>query len=384
MTGTRLKIAFLTSTNVRDKHAWSGIHYYMARALERNVGEVNCLGPVDLKFHIHKGRVLSFLSQKLVDKRFDYTHSFSVAKEYAKVFSEKLKNKKYDLIFAPASSSEIAFLETKIPIVYLSDTTFANMVDYYPAYSKLTKKSLLQGHEIERRAITNAKFALYPSEWAANSALKDYNADKSKVHVIPMGANIDEPPPCEKVLKKIKTGKCCLLFLGVNWERKGGEVAFDCMVKMNDMGIETLLTVCGCIPPKKFSHTKMKVIPFINKNDKEQYKQFENLLLNSDFLILPTKAECYGIVFCEASAYGLPSIVNDTGGVSGAVTNGKNGFLLPSNSTGNDYAKLIADVFRNDEKYDSLVKSSRNIFEMKLNWDAWAKKVKNLLLVIQK
>jgi len=106
--------------------------------------------------------------------------------------------------------------------------------------------------------------------------------------------------------------------------------------------------------------------------------------LNSDFLILPTKAECYGIVFCEASAYGLPSIVNDTGGVSGAVTNRKNGFLLPSNSPGNDYTKLIADVFRNDEKYDSLVKSSRNIFEMKLNWDAWAKKVKNLLLVIQK
>ena len=123
----------------------------------------------------------------------------------------------------------------------------------------------------------------------------------------------------------------------------------------------------------------MKVIPFINKNNKEEYVQFEQLLLNSDFLILPTKAECYGVVFCEASAYGLPSIANDTGGVNGAVIDGENGFVLPPNSKADDYAKLIAEIFHNDEKYYSLVKSSRKLFETKLNWDAWATKIKKII-----
>lgn len=33
-------------------------------------------------------------------------------------------------------------------------------------------------------------------------------------------------------------------------------------------------------------------------------------------LLLPTRAECAGIVFNEASAYGVPILLTDTGGVS--------------------------------------------------------------------
>jgi len=353
MTENKLKIAFLTSTDVRDKRAWSGTHYYMAKALERNVGEVDYLGPVSLPFLFFLGKVISFLLQKIFNKRFDYTHSLIVAKVYAKIFSKKLKEKNYDLIFAPASSSEIAFLKTKIPIIYLSDTTYANMIGYYPYYSNLLKTSAKQGNEIEKRTIVNSKLVLFPSEWAANSAINDYHAEKSKVHVIPFGANIDEAPKNDLISQKKKTDKCRLLFLGVEWERKGGEIAFNTLVKLNNSGINTELIVCGCIPPKKFSHQKMKVIPFINKNNKEQYRQFEQILLNSDFLILPTKAECYGVVFCEASAYGLPSIATNTGGVNGAIINGVNGFVLPQNSNADDFAKLIAAIFRDDERYYS-------------------------------
>src|ERR1051326_4417393 len=104
----KVKIAFLTSTDAKDKRSWSGIHYYMARALERNLGEVDYLGPVELNFAI--GKAISLLSRKIFGKRYDYLHSISTAKKYSKIFSEKLKNKNYDLIFAPASSSKIAFL----------------------------------------------------------------------------------------------------------------------------------------------------------------------------------------------------------------------------------------------------------------------------------
>jgi glycosyltransferase involved in cell wall biosynthesis len=307
-------------------------------------------------------------------KEFDHEHSFFLSKAYRRIFDRKLSNKKYDVLFAPASSSEIAFLKTRIPIVYVSDATFANMVNYYPRFSNLLSTSIKQGNEIERRAITNASIVLYPSEWAANSAIKHYGAEKSKVHVIPFGANIDHVPSRKRILQKKKTEKCRLLFLGRNWLRKGGEIAYDAFLKLNQMGVDTDLNVCGCIPPSRFSHEKMNSVYFINKNEK-----FETLLFNSDFLILPTKAECFGIVFCEASAYGIPSIAANTGGVNGAVKNGENGFLLPPNSSGKDYADLIADIFQNDEQYYSLVQKSRNLFDEKLNWDAWAKEVKSLL-----
>ena len=50
---------------------------------------------------------------------------------------------------------------------------------------------------------------------------------------------------------------------------------------------------------------------------------------SSDILLLPTQAECAGIVFVEASAYSMPIFTHDTGGISNYVINGINGYRLP-------------------------------------------------------
>ena len=85
------------------------------------------------------------------------------------------------------------------------------------------------------------------------------------------------------------------------------------------------------------------------------------------------------MVFCEASAYGLPVISTDTGGVSGAVKQGENGFLLPLVAGGAEYAELIARVYKDEEVYAELVRTSRAAFEDRLNWDAWGIAVKKLI-----
>ena len=100
------------------------------------------------------------------------------------------------------------------------------MTDYYPYYSKLWKISINNGNEIENRAIANSRIALFPSQWAAHSAINDYSAEKSKVHIIPFGANIDNVPQKELILQKKKTNKCRLLFLGVKWDRKRRRYCF--------------------------------------------------------------------------------------------------------------------------------------------------------------
>lgn len=377
-----MKIAFVSPVDPNDKTQWSGIPYYMYQSLSTHIGEVEHIAPIHIHTLVQFGRALSYLSQKMLRKRLDYLHNKLVSTLYAQKVLKQLNKKHYDLIFAPAASSLIAHLDTSIPIIYSSDTTYANMIDYYPFYTRLLEFSKKQGLEIERRAIQNSSVCVFPSEWAAHSAINDFGAPKEKVHIIPYGANIDKKPSIEQILCKKKNNKCRLLFLGVDWNRKGGAIAFDTMIKMNEMGIDTELTVCGCIPPSSFSHSKMKVIPFINKNIPSAYEQFEQLMLQSDFLILPTRAECYGIVFCEASAFGLPSIATHTGGVNGAIKDGINGYLLPPNATGDDYAQLITKIFQNDDKYYALVQSSRKLYDDELNWDAWAMKLKKIIYAL--
>ena len=126
----------------------------------------------------------------------------------------------------------------------------------------------------------------------------------------------------------------------------------------------------------------MTVIPFLDKKDEQDSERLAHLLATSDFLLLPTRSECYGIVFCEANAYGLPVMTTRTGGIPGVVEDGENGFMLPMSAGGSDYAKLIADILSDEGRYANLRKSSRAAFDERLNWDAWGARLMDLIAQI--
>jgi hypothetical protein len=56
--------------------------------------------------------------------------------------------------------------------------------------------------------------------------------------------------------------------------------------------------------------------------------------------------------------------------------------MLPYDSGAADYAKLIAEIYSDDARYYELCRTSRQAFELRLNWDVWAQKVKSLILEI--
>jgi glycosyltransferase involved in cell wall biosynthesis len=170
-----------------------------------------------------------------------------------------------------------------------------------------------------------------------------------------------------------------LLFVGVYWENKGGEIAYNCFRELTEKGYPVELTVLGCIPPEQFSHQKMKVVPFIDKNSDEGQKKLFEIFLQHQVLILPTRFDCTPIVINEASAFGIPSIVTKTGGVEGHLKNGVNGFLVDYNDKGKGYAEQIEKLIKDPEQYIALRKSSRRLYEDKLNWDSWAEEFKKII-----
>src|SRR5207249_6348305 len=111
----------------------------------------------------------------------------------------------------------------------------------------------------------------------------------------------------------------------------------------------------------------------------QQAGEIEKLYAMSDFLILPTRADCVPNVLGEAYAFGVPVIIADTGGIADVVRNGENGYLVPYEARGEAYAQVIAELYRDEQRYTALVQASRATFESRLNWDAWAIAVKNIL-----
>lgn len=376
----RLQVAILTANTLEDRKrsSWGGTVDRISQTLQKHCGDVHHISVIRSRRKT-LGKIINKASRLLLKKNYLYNHTFSLARASAAAAARQLAGRSFDVLIAPSGGTEIAFLETDIPIVLIEDANFAALHNYYAEYSNLVKRSRYQTDTLEQFAIDKAILVLHPSEWAVQATIERYGVDKQKVRAVPFGANFDSPPPITVVENRHRSEHCRLLFIGVDWVRKGGAIAFDTLLKLEELGINAELIICGCVPPEQFRHERMRIIPYLDKRDPQQRREFESLFETCDFLFLPTRSECYGMVFCEASAYGLPIIATSTGGVSGAVSEGENGFLLPPEAGGAEYAELIASIYRDEARYAALVTSSRAAFDARLNWDAWGITVTGLI-----
>src|SRR5258708_4627847 len=339
--GNTMKIAFLTHQDPNDRGAWSGILFYMLQALNRHGGEVVPLGPAGSRYRI-AGKLAQLTLLTIGGQKIDHRRTIALSKAFARIFERKLACTDADVIFAPVASVEFAFLNTRLPIVRYEDVTARIFQDYAERLEGLSEWSLRQCEVIETRALERADRLVYPSEWAARSAVRDYGVAEAKVKIIPMGANLDEIPTQEEIVAIRKGGasrNCRLLFVGTDWNRKGGDIALSAMQELRRRGINASLTGVGCGPHSDRVDPNCHVIPFLDKNRPEHRKQICSLFLESDFMVFPSRREAYGIVCCEASAFGLPQIVSDVGGIP--VRDGETGIRLPVAASGAESAAAL-------------------------------------------
>jgi len=374
----KYRIAYITSENPLDKGNSSGVYYYQSAALKKYCGEVYLLGPVNnLIINIIR-KSINFL-QRFFKKKYNHSHSILISKIYGRIFSRKLSNGKFDLVFADKSSCEIAYIKTSTPVIYSTDATFNLLHGYYPGYKSLSRISEIEGNIIEQNAVNKSSLVICSTKWAASSIQKFYNFPSKNTHILPRGANIDKVPDREIIDQKEKTSVCRLLFIGKELMRKGFDIAYRTKEYIRSRGVPVKMIVVGSIPPESFHDEDMEIIAYIDKNTEYGINEFDRIMYNSDFFLLPTRAECMGISFCEAAAYGVPVITTDTGGVSEVIKNGINGYALNYDSDHTEYGETIINIFCSDEKYYSLVRESRNMFEKSLNWDVWGINMKNIL-----
>lgn len=372
------RIGYLTTTNPEDRRSWSGIHFAMLQELRNRYKEVVVLGPLDGGKPLQRGRIRNKISRMIGGRGFDYSHSRALAEHYALQAEAKIDEVRPDILIAPSASTVLSALKTNIPYILLSDTVFGNMVNYYPAYSQLSANSLIQSRETENLAIQHARFSVFPSHWATDGAIEKHGADPSRVKMIPFGANFLNFPAKEIALKEKPKDRLRLLFLGVDWERKGGPLVLETFRMLRQQGISCALTIVG-VTPKIEADPDITIIPFINKNDPEGEGKIQSLLLEHHFLFLPSKAECYGIVFCEAASCGTPSLTRRTGGIEGAVVHNQNGLVLPEHATAKDFSTQVAQIWHHPTHYHNLCKSAYAMYEHSHNWKAWGNKMEELI-----
>lgn len=378
-----MKLAYLTAFDAKDVKKWSGTGYYIAQSLQNQSVNVEYLGPLKKTLSVRAVAKYKRHYHEFFEKRYLTDPEPSILKSFASQAAKKLPKFEADVVFS-ATTNPIAYLQTDLPIAFWADATFAGLLNFYPHYENLCEETIRAGHSMEVNALQRSQLAIYSSDWAAQSAINFYNTDPSKVKVVPFGANIQGDRTLVEVKDLIEarpTNQCKLLFLAVNWRRKGGDTALKVAKILNEAGLPTELTIVGCQPETEEPLPDfVKSLGFISKSTQAGKAKLHQLIAESHFLILPSLADCTPIVLSEANSLGVPCLSTDVGGIPTIIKDNANGKLFSATANAMEYCHCISNLFLNYSEYKQLATSAFYEYESRLNWAVAAKEIKALLM----
>lgn len=370
----------MSSGNPYDRYTWSGTYYKMRESLEQQGYDVRWIKVTRPGIIPQLIALIYKLYAALLHKKISEVFLKVLVPFYR--FEPELQDfEKFDVIFAPCCGPYLNKINIQIPIIYMSDASPAALFGYYS--KNVAKYNMRQANEMEKIALDKCAAIIYGSEWAKQVCMDAYLQREDKIYVLELGANIDDRDINAVIAKKkIKDydGLLNILFLGVDWERKGGEIAVETTRILNEYGINSKIHIIGIreCPESCKDKPYVNYVGFLDKNKPDEYDSFISYLALADIHLLPTKAECAGVVFCESASCYIPSFTFLTGGTGNYVIDGKNGYKLPLNSTPDEFASLIEGIIKRGE-LKSLKISSRILYENKLNWTVWGKKINTII-----
>lgn len=372
-----MRLAFVSIEDPEDPHVWSGTPYFMLNAIRKQGVGVEVIAPLSqrAKYLLAPAK----LTARLHNQGLHLDRRSLVLKSYARQIERRLAAHPCDAILSP-SSIPIAMLPRGAPAVFWTDAVFDAMRGYsWGAFRNYSDSEASLAHQQEAAALERASYAVYSNEWSANAAARHYQVPKEKIQMVRFGANLPIGHGRQQIEEWMKSRghePCRLLLIGVNWPQKGGPIALEATEILRKRGIAATLVVAGCETP---ASPWIESHGFISKQTTEGRERLAQLLSQATLFLLPTRAEAAGIVFCEASAFGLPIVTTATGGVESYVRNGVNGYCLPYKATAADYADQIQTLLGDANLYRRLSLDAYEEFTTGLNWDAAVSRVIELL-----
>ena len=370
-----MRVSVVSLNDPRDPRFFSGTIRSVLNALEAEMDDVQIAYPSYAKVL----RLLLRVVSRLTGGKVDITRLPWVMRIVSADVIRQLKKQNCDVAVCVAASGLAAFVGKQMPMVHFSDTTIRLVRPFYPVFIALSENTAKGGEKLEQAAIDNAMMVTVSSPWAGRSVVEDYGKQADKVFVAPWGCNF-APVDAGEVLGDETVGaRCRLLFAGVEWYRKGGDIVLETAHELERRGFDFQIDFAGASPEDVPQSDRLNFHGMLRKSDPEQGARLQQLFRESSILFLPTRQDCTPMVFAEANAYGVPVITADVGGVSGVIIEGESGFILPADSSPQDFADLIERIWSKRETYLELRKSARRAYEDEFNWAVWARRFRKKL-----
>lgn len=365
-----LRIAYVTKGSASDLANWSGIVCHIRDGLTSAGHKVHTVDGIQVTVPLIT-RMWARFVRLVTGKRYAYDRDWWTSKAFARKVDERLERLDVDCVVCPLLQTS-AFLKTRLPVAVWDDGPFHCLREIYPQYQEVAPQCLVDGDRIDRLAVEKASILAFASSWAAEDALKYHQADRRKVVVVPFGANADSPFVDEENLlanhRRKATDKIRLLFVGIDWERKGGPLAVSILQELQRRGVSSELVVIGCDPFGGAPPIGVQCLGRLNKADPAQAALWRQSFMDAHVFVMPTRAECFGVVYAEAAAHGLPSLGTRVGGVPDAVMPGESGWLFDLKASASEYCDVVQGLLYQPQTLLDASLSAYRYYRSKLNW----------------
>jgi len=208
-------------------------------------------------------------------------------------------------------------------------------------------------HAFNRWVFQQAKHIIPATQWVADSLIADYGVDPARITVIPPGTDVCRfAPPASRPSEV--DGVVRILFVGGDFIRKGGDLLVEWM-RTSPLAERCQLDLVT--QDQSIAHPRIRTYRLSHDSD-----LLARLYSEADIFVLPTRAECFGLVLTEAMAAGVPVVSCRVGGLGEVVDHNSTGLLVPPNDP-SSLDKALATLVNDADLRRRMGEAGRRIAE---------------------
>jgi glycosyltransferase involved in cell wall biosynthesis len=300
--GVRGRAARVAVASVGDPESpatWSGVTAGLLSAL-RELGIATT--PVDLSFARPFERALLTVGAARTRNRFD-AHGAPSTIAARGLLARRRARSGFDGVIQIGSGF---VLPPGTRYVTLEDMTLRQAGLAHPVFSRMSDRGVAAWEKVRATVYSRARMCSVASHWTGDSLVADYGIERDRVAVVGFGAN----HPASAIERDWSSPR--FLFIGVDWERKGGPQLLRAFSRLRALVPQATLDLVGGHPPVK--QDGVTTHGELSKSQARDRQVIGGLFARATCLAVPSLIEPFGIVYVEAGSSGIPSIVSGAGG----------------------------------------------------------------------
>jgi len=234
-------------------------------------------------------------------------------------------------------------------------------------------RSVRRALEADRRFYDRMDVLLPMSEWLRRSFVADFGQSPEKVVTVGAGANLHEVP--ELPQRDYESPR--ILFVGKQWERKGGPQLLDAFRLVRAERPDAELWIVG---PEQAPAAEpgVRFLGRISRATPDGERRLGEVYEGATMFAMPSLYEPFGIVFLEAMAYGLSCVASDRCAMPEIVDDGATGYVVPARDV-ERLAQRLLDL-ADSNRARAFGEAGRRRFLERFTWDAVAARIVEALV----